>query len=171
MKRLVCILACILLCCTLWGCQQEKEEPILVPVEFFYPRNDFSYNDTETILGSELRESAGHEADTLYLLNQYLGGPKSDALSRPFPKSCTILSLSTADDTLSLVISDKFAGLTDMDLAIACVALAKTATGITGCDTVVIQAKTKLLDGRESITIQDGVPLLQDDYVAPSQPE
>ena len=171
MKRLFCALLCILLCCNLLGCRQEKEEPILVPVEFFYPHSDFSYTDTQTILGSEFRESAGHESDMLYLLNQYLSGPKSVSLAHPFPKSCTVLSLTPTDDAVLLVISDKFAVLTGMELTVACVSLAKTVTGITGHDTVVIQAKTKLLDGKESITVQDGVPLLLDDYVAPSQPE
>ena len=171
MKRLFCILLCICLCCSLWGCRKNENPPVQVPVEFFYLRSTFTYNSTDTVLGSELRESAGHEEDIVYLLNLYFSGPKNESLAQPFPKGCSVISCTQEKETASLVISDRFAELTGMELTAACVCLAKTLSGLTGCGTVVLRAQTELLDGKKTITIQDGTTVLLDDYISPSQPE
>lgn len=171
MKRILCLMLCLLLCSGLLGCNTKTEPTIQVPAEFFYLRADFSYKDTETIIASELRESAGHEEDLVYLMNLYLAGPESSALSQPFPQGCSILSYALKNNGISLVISDEFAYLNGMDLTTACVCLAKTLTGLTAIDTVILQTQTQLLDGQKTITIQDGVPVLTDDYISPIQYE
>lgn len=172
MKRLLSGFLCFLLCCSLLGCRQEEEAPILEPVEFFYPRSAFSYTDTETIVGSEQREASGHKEDLSYLLDQYFRGPHSESLSQPFPDGCHLVSTSVrSNNTIVLVITDAFSTLTGMELSIACVCLAKTATALTGYPTVIIRAKSQFLDGKRSIIIRDGDPVLYDDYIAPTHTE
>lgn len=171
MKRLICGFLCLLLCFSLFGCQQEEELPILKPVEFFYLRTTFSYTDTDTILGSEFRESAGHETDLVYLIDLYFGGPESDTLSLPFPRGCTVVSITPKGSAISIIVSDQFAKLSGMNLTVACVCLAKTLTALSGYSTVIIQTRTQLLDGKKSITIQDGDPVLLDDYITPTTSE
>lgn len=171
MKRRICVLLCLLLSFSLFGCQKEEKVPIAVPVEFFYLQSTFSYKDSDTVIGSELWESAGHEEDIVYLLNLYFSGPQSNTLTRPFPNGCSVVSCTPKNDAVSLVVSDKFATLTGMELTASCVCLAKTLSGLTGFDTVIIQARTQLLDGKKSITIRNGSPVLLDDYIAPTQSE
>lgn len=172
MKRTLRGLLCVLLCLGLFGCRQEEDAPIQVPAEFFYPRSTFSYTADETVIGSEHREAAGHEDDIAYLIDLYLRGPQSETLTQPFPIGCRVVSCTLkSDTTLTLVVNDNFAALTGMELSVACVCLAKTLSGLTGADTVIIQTQTQLLDGKKSITIRDGAPVLLDEYIAPSQPE
>ncbi|MBO5892356.1 MAG: hypothetical protein J6Q30_06550 [Oscillospiraceae bacterium] len=172
MKRFLCSLLCLLLCFSLFGCQKKETMPILEPVEFFYLQNTFSYTDAETIIGSEPREAAGHREDLPYLLELYFRGPQNDALAQPFPDGCNLVSSSTRNSkTITVVITDSFSTLTGMDLSIACVCLAKTVSGITGYPTVIIRTETKLLDGKRSITVRDGKPVLFDDYIAPTTTE
>ena len=168
MRRLFCVFLSLLLCFGLFGCKKE-EAPLLAPVEFFYLHSTFSYTNTDTVMGSELRESAGHEEDLIYLLNLYLQGPQSEALAQIFPKGCSTVSCAQKNSAVTIVLSDAFATLSGMELTTACVCLAKTLTGLTGVETVVIQAETQLLDGKKNITIQDGAPILLDDYIAPTQ--
>lgn len=169
MRRFLCFFLCCLLCISLLGCQKEAAPPIVKPVEFFYLQNTFSYTDTDTIFGSEQRESAGHEDDLVYLLNLYLRGPKSDTLLQPFPEDCTAVSYTKKNNAITLTVSDALSDLTGMELTVACVCLAKTVTGITGFDTVIIQSQSQLLDGKKSITIQNGKPIILDNYIAPIQ--
>ena len=171
MKRLFSVLLCLVLCFSFTGCQKEETVQILKPVEFYYLQNTFSFTNSDTILGSELWESAGHEDDLVYLIDLYFSGPQSDALSLPFPKGCTVVSITTKNDAITITVSDHFAKLTGMDLSVACTCLAKTLAGLSGADTVIIQTRTQLLDGKKSITIRDGVPILSDDYIAPIQSE
>ena len=167
MRRFVYFLLCFLLGLSLMGCQKEEAPPILKPVEFFYLQNTFSYTNTDTIFGSERRESAGHEEDLVYLMDLYFSGPQSDTLLQPFPKDCTAVSVIKKNDAVSVTVSNHFSGLTGMELTLACVCLAKTVTGITGFDTVIIQTQSQLLDGKKSITIQNGKPIVLDNYIAP----
>ncbi|MBQ3542835.1 MAG: hypothetical protein IJA45_06905 [Oscillospiraceae bacterium] len=167
MRRFVCFLLCCLLSLSLMGCQNADTPSLLKPVEFFYPQNTFSYTDTDTIFGSEHRESAGHEEDLVYLMDLYFGGPQSETLLQPFPQDCTTVSVTKKNDAVFLTVSDNFSSLTGMKLTVACVCLAKTVTGITGFHTVTIQTQTQLLDGRKSITVQNGKPVVLDDYIAP----
>lgn len=170
MKRLVCGFLCLLLCFSLSGCKEDLV-PMTEPVEFFYLRDSFSYTDTDSVIGSELREAAGHKEDLNYLLDLYFSGPQSDALAKTFPPECSSVSFSTRGSTITIVVTDAFASLTGMDLSVACVCLAKTLTGISGFHTVVIRAQTQLLDGKKSITIRNEDSVLLDDYIAPTQTE
>ena len=167
MRRLLCCFLCFLLCFTLFGCQKKEEVPILEPVEFFYLRSNFSYTDTDTIIGSELREASGHKEDLAYLIDLYLRGPQSEALAQTFPTGCAMVSFSTKGSILTLRITDQLSTLTGIDLVTACVCLAKTATELTGFKTVIIRAQSQLLDGKRSITIREGESALLDDYIAP----
>lgn len=172
MRRFFCGFLCFLLCFSLLGCQPKEEIPILEPVEFFYPKKDFSYAETDTIIDSELREASGHKEDLSYLMELYFRGPQSESLSHPFPVGCGLLSSTVrSNNTITLVVTDTFASLSGLELAIACVCLAKTAIGITGYPKVIIRAKTQLLDGKRSIIIRDGEFALLDDYIAPTQTE
>ncbi len=169
MKGFLCGLLSLLLCFSLLGCQKEEPVPILDPVDYFYPRSSFSYADSEIVIGSEPREASGHKEDLAYLLDQYFLGPQSQDLTQPFPDGCKLVSFSVrTDNTITLVLTDEFAGLSGMELSIACVCLAKTVTNITGYPKVIIRTQSQLMDGKKSITIRDGEFALYDDYIAPT---
>ena len=170
MKQLICGFLCLILCCSLSGCL-EDEIPIAEPVEFFYLRDTFSYTDSDTAIGSEQRESAGHKEDIHYLLDLYFSGPQSDTLAKTFPTGCSLVSYSTRGNTITVVITDAFASLTGIDLSVASVCLAKTLTGFSGFQTVIIRPQTQLLDGKKSITVRNEDFVLFDDYTAPMQTE
>ena len=169
MKGFLCGFLSLLLCFSLLGCQKEESAPILEPVEFFYTQSTYAYTDAETIFGSEPREALGHKEDLTYLLEQYFQGPQSEGLSQPFPEGCHLISFSVgSNNTITLVLADSFAGLSGIELSIACVCLAKTVTGITGYPKVIIRTQSQLMDGKKSITIRDGEFALYDDYIAPT---
>ena len=172
MKRIFCGLLCLILCFSLFGCEKAEEPiPMKEPVTFFYLRNDFDYTNTDSVIGSEPREAAGHKDDLAYLMEQYFKGPLSENLANTFPANCGLVSFSTRSSTITVVITDSLATLSGTDLTIACVCLAKTITGITGYPKVVIRTQTQLLNGKGSITIRDGEPALFDDYIAPTTTE
>jgi len=160
MKRHLCFLLCVSVLLCLLGC--AKDEPD-VPVEFFYLQNGFSYDTHQSVIGSEVRETAGVHGYTR-ILDLYLKGPKSNTLSPTFPEDSRIISLSQGPSSVSLVLSDAFASLAGIELSIACICLAKTVIHLTGCTAVTIQAESLLLDGEKSITLDNSGVLLYDNY-------
>lgn len=166
MKRILCILIC--LCCVLCGCSQGIEKP-KTPVSFYYLRNDFSYGSDNCVIGTELRESFGHEKDYAYLLNLYLLGPTSDILAPMFPEGSSVVDFHQEEDTVIVTLSDNFAQLSGINLSTACVCLTKTVCAMTGCTQVTIQAQTQLLDSSKSITMTANDGLLQDHYTSPAE--
>lgn len=142
MRRFACLLLAALFTVLLLGCHYSDSGDILEPVEFFYPRKTsaFDYGSADGIIDSEIREASGHVDDLNYLITMYLYGPQEPTLRSPFPAGCKLVNIRTESDTLHLHLSEVFASLENMELTIACTALARTCMSITDYQYVCIDA-------------------------------
>jgi len=159
MKKTISILLVLLLFA---GCVPEN-----VPgeVTFFYPRLDYTYNTSDSVIASEERDSEGY-ISTVYLLGIYLAGPLEETLTNPFPKGLEVLSAYTDSHTVYITVSDQMATLSGASLILACACLGKTGIGLTGTETAVIRCESLLLDGKSSITVSGDTILYTDGYTA-----
>lgn len=165
MKRVLCLLLASLLLAGLLGCHYSDSGDILEPVEFFYPRRsrNFVYGSADGVIASEIREASGHTDDLHYLISMYLRGPQDSDLRSPFPGGCVPEEIRIEDDILHIRLSEEFSSLENMELTLACAALAKTCFAMTDSRYVHINS---LSEGK-SITIQLGADtLLLADYSA-----
>ena len=168
MKRWLCF-ALSLLLFTAAGCAVNAEK-MQVPVDFFYPYpiDSIVYNGEPMMMGSEPRESSGHEEDMRYLLNVYFQGPKSNSLTSPFPKDVTVVSYEITTDILTLELSTSFGQLRGIDLSIACACLTQTCFSIQPELTrVQISASDSLLDGSKWVTMTRDSLMLLDSSALP----
>lgn len=167
MKRTVCLflILCFALC--LFGCTKQTEE-LQNPVRFYYPRSTPTYGAADSVIAWEAQEAAGHTEDYLYLLRQYMKGPKSDTLSRAFPRSVLIKGLQISGDTAYVLLNNYVSLLSGLELTIACACLTATVCELTGVSRVTIQAEHALLDGNSAITMDRSHILLLDESAANS---
>lgn len=162
MKRMLAFLLLPALILSLLGCA-GKSQKISDPVSFYYCRSELTYGAANSVILAETVDAAGHREDPRYLISQYLAGPGSDTLTRTFPEGTTLMSLTTANGTADLILSDTFAGLSGMDLTIACACLTLTVLDLTGVSAVRIRTVSELLDGAEEIIMDRNCLLLLDD--------
>lgn len=162
MKRSIAMILILCLLAALGGCAGDQEE-ILDPVDFYYPRTGVSFGTDDGVIGSEAREASGHRENPAYLISVYLHGPQSEGLRQIFPVETRLLSLKIIDDEARLLLTDSFAQLTGVDLTLACACLTATAMELTGAQSVRIEAASKTLDGKDSITMNSSTLLLLDD--------
>lgn len=156
MKRLLCLLLCALL---LAGC--EKSERIVSPGLFYYPRAEVSYGE-DGVIGSEERETAGHEVDYFFLMSQYLHGPQDPALRSALPQNTALLSAEVDGTLFKLTFTQELSELSGLDLTIACACVTLTCLSLFHVEQVCIQADGALLDGEPSITMDESCLILVD---------
>jgi ABC-type oligopeptide transport system substrate-binding subunit len=161
MKKWICLLLTLGLCCSLVAC--GNQEQVQSPVDYYYPRTNYTSGSTDSILASEVREAAGHEDDLDYLIKQYLKGPVSPLLRSPFPSGTKLIRMEQNGDTLTIILDSTFAQLTGLDLTIACASLSKTCMALSGATTVQISADGPTLDGERSIIISADSLVLMDE--------
>lgn len=159
MKKLLCILLALCLL-PLLGCAQP-EDPIENPVFFYYRQKALSYDDENSVITKELRDAGARQDDISYLLEQYLQGPESETLLATFPRGSQI-SFQVLENTAVIVVNDKFATLTGIDLSLACACLTLTVCELTDTEYALIQGQDVLLDGNHSIYMSRNSILLLD---------
>ena len=142
MRRFACLVLAALFAVLLLGCHYSESGDILEPVEFFYPRKTsaFAYGSADGIIDSEIREASGHIDDLNYLITMYLYGPQEPTMRSPFPSGCKLVNIRTEADTLYLHLCESFTSLENVELTIACTALARTCMSITDYQYVCIDA-------------------------------
>ena len=163
MKRLTALLLAILTLLSLWGCEQAQE--IVCPVSFHYLRaplsnGEIAHGSADSVIAPEIREGDGR--DILYLLDIYLLGPLDRDFRSPFPVGTTLEDFSMEDGTANLLLSDELGKLSGIDLTLACGCLTLTVMDLTGAETVTIRAERTLLDGKESLTMDRSLILIDD---------
>lgn len=158
MKKLTCLLLALLFLC---GCGRNKEN-IQMPVSFYYPNADISYNSDDAVLSAEIREGTEYKDDLCGLLNLYLVGPISDEFVSPFPTDTAVVSAVLADSTLTVELSESFTELKGLDLTLASACLAKTAIALTECVSVKLYVNGAKMDGNAYITLEANDLLLMD---------
>lgn len=159
MKKLLCILLALCLL-PLLGCVQP-EDPIENPVFFYYRQKALTYDNENSVITKELRDAGRRTDDISYLLEQYLQGPESETLLATFPRGSQV-SFQVLENTAVIVVNDKFATLTGIDLSLACACLTLTVCELTGTEHTLIQGQDVLLDGNQSIYMSKSSILLLD---------
>lgn len=168
MKRLLIFLLCTvtLLC----GCDTSQSK-IEDPVTFYYPRTEYVFGQSDSVIASETREAAGKRTDLPALLNEYLQGPVSAELRSPFPDGTRIKEIRQDGAILQLVMDDGFTRLSEMELTITCACLAKTSLPLTDCTTVQIIMEGSANDTNRVITMDEQSLLLMDDIITTTPTE
>ena len=164
MKKLITCILLLCICVSFFGC--KSKQALTSPVPYYYRRMELSYEGSGSVIAAEQRESRGHENDIGYLLSQFLKGPESSAFSRTFPLGTQLISFEHSDLEAHIVLTDIFAGLTGMDLTIACACITMTVIELTGVQTVHIRTESQLLNNMQTITMDKSSLVLFDSSAA-----
>ena len=169
MKKFLIVVLAVAMLLPIFGCSEEEPE-IVSPVTYFYRRSEISFESETGIVASEARESAGHENDLTYLLNQYFDGPNDKALQRTFPLGTQLISISVSAQHTIITVSGHLSSLKGIDLTIACACITMTVMELTGTSKVEIKADRALLNDAESIIMDlDTLLMLDDSAMDPAQ--
>ena len=160
MKRIL-ILFLTVLFIPLAGCQKESVQ-LEHPVTVYYKRAEPTHGTADSVIASTMIEGKGHENDYDYLLSRYLKGSDNPLFTRTFPRGTTLVSFKVDALTAKIVLGYYFSSLSDMDLTIACVCLARTVMELTGCQEVIISAENTQLNGQNFIVLSADSYLLID---------
>jgi len=160
MKRIL-ILFLVLLLVPLTGCQNQSSQ-LEHPVTVYYKRAEPTHGTADSVIASTWMEGKDHEKDYSHLISQYLKGANEPNFAPTFPRGTTLVSLKLDALTAKIVLDDHFSSLSGMDLTIACVCLARTVMELTGCQEVIISAKTTKLNGENFIILSADSYLLTD---------
>jgi len=145
---------------SMFGCREKQQ--IDEPVAFYYRRSELLFEGASGVIAAQQRESAGHESDTEYLLQEYLSGPTDPLFSQTFPTGSRMVSFKITDKEAQITLSDHFADLTGMDLTIACACITLTIIDLTGVENVTLSAQSAMLDNQSFITMDKSCLLLLD---------
>lgn len=163
MKRILCLILTLSILLCLLGCREDTPT-IQQPVELYYRCSYDVSNLPDSIIAPVIAEGAGYTDDIQGLLNSYLRGTSADGFEVTFPASTKILSISVQDGIANLEMNDALARLSGIDLTIACACITMTTIGLTGAQTVRIQAANETLDGAEQIVMDESCLTMLDTY-------
>lgn len=155
MKKIICLLLCAAL--LLPGCAVSDSAPSL---QFYYRRTETAFGSEDGVVAPEPREL---EESLESILEHYFQGPESRDLETPFPRNTRPVGHRMANSTLILTLSQEFAALTGVDLAIACACISRTFLQLDSVSQVRIQAENALLDGEQAIVMTEENLHLADD--------
>lgn len=159
MKRLICLLFCLLLS----GCSMVGEW-IKEPVTFYYVHANYQ-KDMEQVIVSEVREAAGHREDLSYLLALYSMGPSKDSYMSLLPRYTQIIPAERTSDAIVLKLSENALPMTDADFTLASTCLALTCMEISNVQQITVEC------GDRKVTINVDNLLLDDSNIHNSQEE
>lgn len=161
MKKLLCLL--LVLCCFagILGCAQQTPPENSVTV--YYKREKPTYGTSDGVIAATYLDAAGREQDHAYLLGKYFRTTPGEGFAATFPTGLSLVSFKLEGLTAKVVLSDRIADLSGMELTIALTCLTQTIMSLTGCQEVIISAESKQLDGKNFITLSRDSYLLVDD--------
>ena len=158
MKRFLCILLSIVMVSVLLGCSSRGVDP----VSFYYCRESDSYQyfDMEGVISSEPRDLTEHRGNLKYILGLYLAGPIEEGLVSPFPRNVQLQSVTSAEGTLQIELSDLGTSMSDAQFSLACACLTLTCTDVSSYREVTV------ISGSRNLTMNADSLLLYDDVSA-----
>ncbi len=168
MKKWLCVLLLLSLSIGLVACARKKEPEN--PVLFYYRTAKVDFFADAGVIESEARDAGSRSGDYEYLLNQYLQGPEGQKLDRTFPAGTAVRSFVLTENSASILLTESFAQLTDMDLSLACACLTLTICQMTGVKQVQIRAESALLGGSEAVIMDYEQLILEDLCRVPVEP-
>ncbi len=152
MKRLLYSLLGVILAICISACSSGSQH-MRSPVNFYYKTDSVQYDSQQGVITAEVRDAKSHANDYQYLLEQYLNGPRIAGRISPFPAGTTLKEFSLNDASAQVILSPHLTMLSDSELIIACVCLARTLFDLTGVQSVQIGAQNNLLKGEQYVTI------------------
>lgn len=162
MRKLISYI--LILTLLLSGCHRTESEKTVL---FYYPRVDYTQNSADSVVAPETRNR--EDFSTIVLLNRYLQGPQDPLLKNPFPAGTNVTELYVMGNVTLVTLSDEFAQLSGLDLALACASISRTVSGITGMPIVQLDCETVKLNGSQHITVTPDTFLYLDDIPAPAE--
>lgn len=157
-KMLILVLSCLLF---LSGCGRSGK-PLFDPVYLYYPRVEFDYGDSDSVITWEAMDGTGHMEDYTFLLAEYFAGPIDEGLYNPFPAGTALLSAEIEADTFFLHLTDEALNLPEHQFSLGCSCLSTT------CFELAPVREVTVFCGGQSLTIRRDGMLLLDDYTPDS---
>lgn len=166
MRRLLCI--ALILCCLfgIVGCAADPAIPE-DSVTVYYQREKATYGAADSVIGATYLDAEGRGDDYVFLLNKYFRTIPGGGFVSVFPREVVLMSFKLEGLTATVILSDKIADLSGMELTIALTCLTQTVMSLTGCHEVIISAYSKQLDGQKFITLNRDRYLLVDNSGIP----
>ena len=162
MRKVLCIFLCLCCFAGILGCSTNTSKPE-ASVAVYYKREAAVYGTADGVIGEYCLDATGHENEHIYLFNQYLMATPGEGLVSPFPQGIKLVGFKLEGLTAKVVLSDRLANLSGMDLTIALICMTQSIMSITGCHEVIISCANKQLDGQNFITLNRDSYLLLDD--------
>lgn len=143
MKRIVFLLLLLSLTLSCLGCQGEKDSQYA----FYYLRTDstIAYGQEDALITAHFQD-LGPDMDLDTILQLYLDGPVEENLRSPFPRGTYLLSVTTQNDTLTLILSREFSALDGIQLTVASACLTATCRDLTGFEKIQVRSGEKIYD-------------------------
>ena len=164
MRKIISFLLTFSCICCLWGCQNTSSAPENA-VTVYYKRTAFTYGAADSVIGATSLNFVNHEDDLVAILNEYLTAVPENGFNSPFPLGLSSVSFEIDALTAKIVLTDRIALLSGIDLIMACSCLTQTIIGLTDCQEVIISAESMLLNGQKFITLNQNSYLLLDKSV------
>jgi len=153
MKKMISLLACVIILFSLCACGQENED-IQQPVNFYYCSEKISYNSPTGVMKPEIREGIAFQDKAQMLLREYLQGPRTPELVSPIPNGTKLTSFQISDNSAYIELSSDFASISGIKLSTACCCIAMTVSEYTGCGTVYFRVEDGQLDNKDEIVLR-----------------
>ena len=156
-KRILLLFLTVLL---LAGCSPKKNSS---EVSCYFPSTEYRYNSPDGSIAHEIRSNEGISSST-EVMNLYLKGPMDETLHNLFPNDLAVLAVYTTEDSVYVTVSDSLAVLSGARLILCCACLGRTAMDLTGTSSAQIRCESLLLDGKQSITINEKTVFYSDTF-------
>ncbi len=161
MRKLLCLLLVICSLLSIAGCTHTDSVPEN-SIKVYYKTEKPVYGTEDGLIAATYLDSAGHENDYLYLLDQYLCVSPGEGFADTFPSGVSLVSFQLEALTAKVVLNSHIAHYSGMDLTVALTCLTRTIMSLTGCQEVIISASDTLLNGESFITLNQDSFLLID---------
>ena len=157
-KFFILVLSCQLI---LSGCGRSGK-PLFDPVYLYYPRVEYDYGDSDSVITWEAMDGTGHMEDYTFLLAEYFAGPIDEGLYNPFPAGTALLSAEIEEDSFFLYLTDEALNQPEHQFSLGCSCLSMT------CFELAPVREVTVFCGGQSLTIRRDGMLLLDDYTPDS---
>ncbi len=165
MKKIIAIILSLLIIVPCSACAKENQE-FYKPSTFYYLNRNISYGVEHGVIGSELQETAYIGNNLKDLLEQYLKGPQNPSLYLGIGSNVTVKDVKYVNETVTVIFSEEFSLLSDIELTLACSCVALTFLDYTQAEKVQFYASGVVLgDTGKIIMTRDR--LLQTDQLLP----
>lgn len=152
MKMIISIILVIVLGVSLVGCNKQ-DEVMISPVTFYYRTQEVDYYSENGVIATEIIDIKGNVGDYTYILEQYLNGARSSTCTLPFPAGTTLIDCDVSQTLAQVTLSPHLTMLSDSELMIACICLARTLFDVSNVNSVQISAQNSMLNNSPYIAI------------------